>query len=208
MRSDERQARRGVGESAIPMPGLLESTRASDFSWGYRGSADTLDTDFSAFYESEFATVQAAVMAYTGSPEAAWDATQEAFSRALVRWRRLSSEPWATGWVMTTALNLVRTRWRRTLGSDGGLDMGPAAGPEASVTARVDLARALSQLPERRRRAVVLFYIGDLPIAAIAELMHVSESAVRSHLTHARKHLRQVLTHPQEDVRTRSDDHE
>src|SRR5437763_1507062 len=41
------------------------------------------------------------------------DATQEAFARALERWTRLRERPWAGGWVMSTALNVVRRALRR-----------------------------------------------------------------------------------------------
>ena len=64
--------------------------------------------NFDGFCKSEYASVYRAAFAFTGDKDAALDATQEAFSRAFARWARLSREPWAGGWVMTTALNLCR----------------------------------------------------------------------------------------------------
>ncbi|MBA3292055.1 MAG: hypothetical protein H0U17_11275 [Actinobacteria bacterium] len=69
--------------------------------------------NFDGFCKSEYASVYRAAFAFTGDKDAALDATQEAFSRAFARWARLSREPWAGGWVMTTALNLCRGSWSR-----------------------------------------------------------------------------------------------
>lgn len=150
--------------------------------------------DFAAFYDSGFASVRSAVALYSGDREIAWDATQEAFSRALVRWRRLRSEPWATGWVMTTAMNLARRELRRRGGrARGMIEPGATPGPEPDAVRRMDLSRALKALPARRRQAVVLYYVGDLSVHAIAELMGLSESAVRAHLSNARRDLKNVF---------------
>lgn len=147
---------------------------------------------FEDFYAVEFNRVLAAVHAYAGDREIAIDATQEAFSRALVRWRRLRGETWATAWVMTTALNECRTAWRKTkrskrMGSRRE-DYQPPPGPE-----RLDVLDALRALPERRRRAAALFYIGDCPISVVADLMNLSEGTVKSHLFKAREALRAAL---------------
>lgn len=126
----------------------------------------------------------------TGSREVALDATQEAFTRAFVRWRRLRRHDWAGGWVMTTALNLCRRRGRAPI---------PVGRAEPATTApdptgeRVDLQRALATLPARQRQAAILHYLGDLPVSAVAELMQISESAVKSHLHSARGALRRNL---------------
>jgi RNA polymerase sigma factor (sigma-70 family) len=145
--------------------------------------------DYESFYRSEFDDVFRASILMTGSREVALDATQEAFTRAFVRWRRLRRHDWAGGWVMTTALNLCRRR---------GRDPIPTATTVDSVTSgpgvdRLDLQRALAGLPARQRQATILHYLGDLPVTAVAELMQISESAVKSHLHAARGALRQTL---------------
>ena len=58
---------------------------------------------------------------------------------------------------------------------------------------RVDVLAALRSLPFRQRQATILYYWGDLPVAAIAELMGLTEGAVRAHLAHARRALRPDL---------------
>jgi RNA polymerase sigma factor (sigma-70 family) len=119
------------------------------------------------------------------------DATQEAFGRAYARWARLSKHPWAGGWVTTTALNLCRKELRRRGRPAPRLSSEAAAGRD--VPQELDVVAALARLPFRQREAAVLFYWNDLPTAAIADLMEISESAVRAHLTHARAALRKTL---------------
>jgi RNA polymerase sigma factor (sigma-70 family) len=119
------------------------------------------------------------------------DATQEAFGRAYARWARLSKHPWAGGWVTTTALNLCRKELRRRGRPAPRLSSEAAVGRD--VPQELDVVAALARLPFRQREAAVLFYWNDLPTAAIADLMEISESAVRAHLTHARAALRKTL---------------
>src|SRR5918994_7541042 len=70
------------------------------------------DRDFEDFCRAEYGSVYRASFAFSGSRDIALDCTQEAFSRAFARWRRLSKHEWAGGWVMTTALNLAKRALR------------------------------------------------------------------------------------------------
>jgi RNA polymerase sigma-70 factor (ECF subfamily) len=76
-------------------------------------------------------------------------------------------------------------------GSQGGYPQQEnPAGPNPD---RVDVLAALLALPERQRQAVVLHYFLDCPIASVADLMGVSEGAVKAHLHKARGSLRLSL---------------
>ena len=143
---------------------------------------------FEEFYEAEHDRVFRAVLAFCGNRDVAQEATQEAFTRAFSRWRRLRRNGSAVGWVITTAINHTRRSFRRR---DRDVEV-PHPKPD-SASDRIDVARALLVLPARQRQAVVLFHIADQPIAAVAELMGISEGAVKSHLDRARKTLRAVL---------------
>jgi DNA-directed RNA polymerase specialized sigma24 family protein len=70
------------------------------------------DASFDGFYRANFDRVYEIAFAFSGQREVAQDATQEAFSRAYARWRRLGRETWAAGWVMTAALNACRRQLR------------------------------------------------------------------------------------------------
>lgn len=143
---------------------------------------------FEDFCRFEYEAVYRACFAFSGSRELALDATQEAFGRAFARWRRLRKEQWAGGWVMTTALNLVRRGMRRRPTTDVS-DSIVMDDPDL----RVDILEALRSLPLRQRQAVILYYLADLPVAAVAELMNASEGSVKTHLSRARRRLRKTL---------------
>ena len=135
--------------------------------------------DFESFYRSEYERVYRAAVLVAPDPQLALDATQGAFERAFARWRRLSKQEWAGGWVMTTALNLARGEHRKRGRAE------QTSRPAAPVfnTDTLELREALAELPPRQRMAVVLFYIGDLPIHSIAASMGISDGAVKAHLS-------------------------
>jgi DNA-directed RNA polymerase specialized sigma24 family protein len=68
---------------------------------------------FVELYKTEHDRVFQIVYALCGDAATAEDATQEAFVRALERWDRLRDQPWAAGWVTTTAVNMARRMLRR-----------------------------------------------------------------------------------------------
>ena len=147
--------------------------------------------EFEDFYLNEYQQIFRAAYLLVGSREGAQDATQEAFKRAFARWGRLRKHPWAGGWVMTTALNLCKRQLQ-----DANRDLSPALERPDLMTApsaRVDVVDALRKLPHRQQQATVLYYVGDLPLPVIGDLMGITEGAVKAHLAQARKTLRRLL---------------
>jgi RNA polymerase sigma-70 factor (ECF subfamily) len=158
--------------------------------------------NFEAFYEASYRRIYAAALTMAGDPEIALDVTQEAFVRAFARWRRLSREQWVEGWVMSTAMNLCKRhlkRQRREVTGSEVEDRVDSFERGSDQGNRLHLLSVLSTLPTRQREAVMLHYLADLSIAAVAHLMNISESAVKSHLSQARVTLRARLE--VEDVR-------
>jgi RNA polymerase sigma-70 factor (ECF subfamily) len=156
---------------------------------------------FQALYEREFPAVYRAAFLLCGDRQLAEDATQEAFARALVRWRRLGREPWAAGWVTTTALNVARRQLRRSPPAPAGSDA-PAEGPRDDA---LDLREAVRALPARQQEAVALHYLLDMPVADTAAAMGCDEGTVKSHLARARATLHEQLKDPDtDDVSPRS----
>jgi DNA-directed RNA polymerase specialized sigma24 family protein len=91
---------------------------------------------------------------------------------------------------MTTAFNVAK-RHRSRARCERELLLSASEGPKVPGpdTRPVDIATALRQLPFRQRQATILYYWGDLPTVAVAELMDVAEGTVRAHLAAARKTL-------------------
>lgn len=149
------------------------------------------DLAFEAFYAAQYERVFKAIYLSSGDRELAHDITQDAFQRAFVRWRRLSKHDWAGGWVMTTALNLLRKDRRRP----PALPFDAAHHDRAAQLSAPDrdLIAALHTLPHRQRTAVLLHYIADQPVHGVADAMGIAEGTVKALLSQARANLTKKL---------------
>ena len=63
----------------------------------------------------------------------------------------------------------------------------------APTTPQPEVLAAVAELSERQRAVIYLTYWEDLDSGAIADLLDISDGAVRRHLARARKALRKVL---------------
>jgi RNA polymerase sigma-70 factor (ECF subfamily) len=149
------------------------------------------EADFRRVYEQAFPMVYRVAYRFCGRREAAEDAAQEAFARAFERWGRLRAEPWLVGWVITTALNVLRRAARRAPEL-------ARASPEQEVSEVetedvLDLWRAVRELPRRQAEAVVLHYLVDLPVTQVAEVMGCREGTAKAHLDRGRRRLATLL---------------
>jgi RNA polymerase sigma-70 factor (ECF subfamily) len=149
--------------------------------------------EFEELYRREHQAVFRAVYALSGRRAVAEDSTQEAFARALERWRRLRDQPWVAGWITVTALNVARRAMRRTR----SIWAAPQTGNEPEEAA--DLWRAVRLLPRRQQEAIVLRYVADLPLADVAGAMGCAEGTAKAHLARAREALREQLEGVRDD---------
>ena len=137
-----------------------------------------------------------------GDREAAADAVQDAFTRAFVRWRRISRYDNPAGWIRHVALNRLRdhfrhaVRGRRAVERLGGQTDHVVDGPEPPVEAPDALAGAVAELPKQQRIAVALYYVEQLSVLEVADSMGLSEGAVKYHLHAARTSLREIVEAP------------
>jgi RNA polymerase sigma-70 factor, ECF subfamily len=145
------------------------------------------DPRFEQLYRAEYGSVFRAAYLLCGDRAMAEDATQEAFARALERWRRLEGRSWAVGWVVTTALNVTRRALKRRPLTTG------AENPSADPDELLDLRRAVRALPTRQQEAVVLHYLQDLPVEQVAQAMGTAPGTVKAHLFRARDALASSL---------------
>jgi RNA polymerase sigma-70 factor (sigma-E family) len=136
-----------------------------------------------------------------GQREDARDITQEALTRAFVRWRRIESH--AAAWVARVATNLALDHVRRN-GRRLPATAHRAAGA-VPTGERADLVEALRSLPRRQREAVVLRYLADLPETEVAAALGCSTGTVKSHAHRGLAALRTRLDlrdHPSDTTET------
>ncbi|MEM9350610.1 MAG: RNA polymerase sigma factor [Pseudomonadota bacterium] len=135
-----------------------------------------------------------------GDRAEAEDVTQEAMLRLwkiAPDWRQ--GEAKVTTWLYRVTANLCTDRLRKV--KHGDLDDAPevpdgapSADQKMIAQARADaLNRALSELPERQREAVVLRHIEGLTNPEIAEVMDISVEAVESLTARGKRSLAQAL---------------
>lgn len=136
---------------------------------------------------------------YLRQIEDAEDLVQDAFVRALERLDRLAPGsafgPWFYRLLVNAAINRRKYLARRQTGelprSVEAAD-NPAADSERAHLRR-RLAEALARLPTDLHTVVVLHDLEGFTHPEIAEILEIPEGTCRSHLSRARRLLRQVL---------------
>jgi RNA polymerase sigma-70 factor (ECF subfamily) len=149
--------------------------------------------------EHDYVRLVRAVALFSGTLDGAEDAIQEALARAMEQSRRGRDIDCLEAWVVTTAFNHVRSRFRRGArgrergdGADRALPSAPDA--EALGSQLLDLRAAVRSLPTRQREAVVLHYYLDQSISTVGDALGIGEGAVKNALHKARGTLLAALT--------------
>jgi len=152
------------------------------------GQVDERRLSFATFYDENYGAVCRGLSVALGDALRAEEAAQEAFTRAYVRWRRVSQMERPAGWVYVTAVR-VATR-RRAARSVRG-ERRSVDDVADLVVQRESLGEAIDQLPERQRLAIVLRYGLDLSLDDVAAAMGCAVGTVKStvHTALARLHV-------------------
>lgn len=120
-------------------------------------------------------------------------------ARAFADWDRVRGLDQPGAWLRRVLINLLidkQRRWHRERLASARLSAEPtASATEPAVDEFISLVR---QLPERQRIAVVLYYLDDLSIDAVASAMKVAEGTVKSLLFKARQSLSNDLARIEE----------
>jgi RNA polymerase sigma-70 factor (ECF subfamily) len=174
------------------------------------------DDDSTAFGElvERFQHRLVAVMHHlVGSPDEAEDLAQEVFLRVYRTRKNYTPKAKFSTWLFTIAnnlaLNALRDRKRRPAVPLDVYDSGPLGtrSTEAGASGRDEppshslqqkeladvIRRALDDLNERQRVAIVLNKFEDMNYADIADVMGLTTKAVKSLLSRARAKLREAL---------------
>lgn len=139
-------------------------------------------------YRERYTRFRNGVAPVVGSYEAARDAVQEGFARALRASGQYSGRGSLEGWVWRIVL---RTALEQRPGGEVPLDaIDPVfVEPERDLA----LTEAVRALPARRRLVVFLRYFADLPYETIAEVLEVDAGTVGATLAQAKHALAVAL---------------
>jgi RNA polymerase sigma-70 factor, ECF subfamily len=138
-----------------------------------------------------------------GDPDAAADAAQETFVKALAALDTFRGDASFKTWLLKIAANVARSAGRKTTSRrEVALDVGPEMqghgnDPESLAVLRTEadrVTRALETLPEKQRLAVTLRIHQDLSHREVGEVIGSSEGAARVNYHLGIKRLREMLT--------------
>ena len=140
-------------------------------------------------YRQRYSRFRNGVAPVAGSYEAAHDAVQEGFSRALRASAQYSGRGSLEGWVWRIVLRTAIGQRRPD--AEFSLDeIDPAfVEPERDFA----LTAAVQTLPPRRRLVVFLRYFADLEYRTIAEALAIDEGTVAATLAQAKQALAEIL---------------
>ena len=146
-------------------------------------------------YEEVHARLWRAILAWSGSAEVADEAVAEAFAQAARRGDALDDP---AAWVWRSAFRIAAGEMHRIRREPTEpLGDGDTAGARRSVMAvpgdAIDLVRALQQLGDQQRRAVVLTDGAGFTAPEAAALMGTTAATVRVQASRARRRLRTLL---------------
>jgi RNA polymerase sigma-70 factor (ECF subfamily) len=146
---------------------------------------------FDAWYLREHDRMIATLVLSTGEIDLAIEGVDEACSRALERWNRVSAMDSPSGWVYRVAINHARrVARRRTLELRILHREIPSPDLPASASELWDLVASLS---ERQRQVVMLRHVAGLKESEIGAVLGISRGTVSSTLHDAHQRLGRLL---------------
>jgi RNA polymerase sigma factor (sigma-70 family) len=139
---------------------------------------------FEALFADQHERLFRALYLIVGNSHEAEELMQDAFLQVLERWDRINDP---AGYLYRSALNSTRSRFRRLkLAAKRNLTPGQPEDPFAAADLRDQMVRALRELPERQRTALVLMDLLDYSSEDASQVLRVTAATVRSLASHGR----------------------
>lgn len=161
--------------------------------------------EFERWFRSLYPRAYGIALRIVETPAEAEDTAAEAFTRALLRWRRVSELDYRDAWLLrvtaNVAIDVVRRRRRMPVMSS------VVETPESNAEDRLSLLGALATLPPRQRDVLVLRYFVDLTDEDIARCLSMAGGTVKAHVHRGLVRMRQRFTVNGEEVPVAIDAH-
>jgi RNA polymerase sigma-70 factor, ECF subfamily len=184
----------------VPPPDVRDPAAPSDEELLERAAAGDQPA-FSALVRRHEDRVFQLSLRITGDRADALDATQDTFVSVFRQAGSFRAEAAFTTWLYRVTVNacrdLLRKRRRLPEPTEELPERArPGIGTEEVVGLRIDLARALAQLPEDYRDAVVMHDLGAIPYDEIAKITGAALGTVKSRISRGRRRLAELLEQP------------
>jgi len=150
--------------------------------------------DFESFYRSSRDGCFRALLVTVRDVHEADDLLAESYARALARWDNVGSHPAPKAWIIRTALNLHRDRWRRMVRHRRLRTLSTEPSTAQDVDADPEVLRALFGLPSRQRQVVALRVLAQMDTEETAIALGIAPGTVTTHLHRGLSALREQLT--------------
>ena len=152
---------------------------------------------FEALYRQHAGRVHALCLRMTGRSQEAEELAQEAFVRAWQKLPGFEGRSAFSSWLHRLTVNVVLSRWRTDKRRPTLTALDAVAETRATRTRasrkRVDLERAIAQLPRGARTVFVLHDVEGYLHREVAELTGLSPGTSKAQLHRARRLLRRAL---------------
>ena len=149
------------------------------------------------YIEADLPSAYRFALSLTGSPDDAWDLTQDTMMRVATVWPRVHVDTSPVPYTRRIMLNLSRNRYRRfrrdtALISKLRVETVRTEAAFDSLDLPDWLAEAYKKLSERQRSSVALVHVWGYSITETAELLSCRPNTVKTHLGRALTTLRRA----------------
>jgi RNA polymerase sigma-70 factor (ECF subfamily) len=146
---------------------------------------------FEDFYRKEYLAVVSLAYALSGSRSVAEELAQEAFLAAHRAWARIATYEQPGAWVRRVVTNLSVSMVRRRIVEARSLVRLGRERPREPDRPGADTEfwQAVRSLSRRQAQVVALYYLEDLSVADVAEVLDMALGTVKKHLHDGRQEL-------------------
>lgn len=154
-------------------------------------------TGLAELYAETWAPLVGLLVSVGGSRADAEEVAQETFEKLVHSWPKVRHYEDPGAWLRQVAVRRLISRHRRSKVAVAARtrvsEPVHVAGHEDVAGARVDVAEAMQQLPVEQRAVVLLHYVYDLSVPAVARELGLPTGTVKSRLFRARAALSEQL---------------